>query len=222
MTAVLFDFNGTMFFDEKFQEQSWKTYLHQKTGAAISDAEFQTYVHGRNADFTLSYFLKHSLSRTEVETMEEEKEKIYRKLCLQSSEFRLADGLETFLDCLKQRNIPMNIATASGFQNVKFFFEHLGLERWFDCSRVAYNNGKIAGKPEPDLYLKAAETLGVDIHDCVVFEDSQSGIEAARRANVHKIVRVTSMSMTEFTVSSVAAVIPNYTDLKQLCEILEG
>lgn len=187
MLAVLFDFNGTMFFDEKFQEQSWKMYIQKQIGREVSDKEFQSYVHGRNADFTFSYFLKRSLSRTDIEKMEEEKEQIYQKLCLQSGEFKLADGLETFLNRLKQNNIPMTIATASGWNNVKFFFEHLGLDNWFEIERVVYNNGKIARKPEPDLYLKAAEVLGVDINSCVVFEDSLSGIESARRANVKKL-----------------------------------
>lgn len=218
MTAVLFDFNGTMFFDEKFQEQSWKMYIQKQIGREVSDEEFQSYVHGRNADFTFSYFLKRPLSRTDIEKMEEEKEQIYRKLCLQSDEFKLANGLETFLNRLKQNNIPMTIATASGWNNVKFFFEHLDLNNWFEIERVVYNNGKIAGKPEPDLYLKASEVLGVDIHSCVVFEDSLSGIESARRANVKKIVRVASMSMKESIANDV---IFDYTDIKKLSRILD-
>ena len=217
MLAILFDFNGTMFFDEKFQEQSWKMYIQKQIGREVSDKEFQSYVHGRNADFTFSYFLKRSLSRTDIEKMEEEKEQIYRKLCLQSGEFKLADGLETFLNRLKQNNIPMTIATASGWNNVKFFFEHLGLDNWFEIERVVYNNGEIAGKPEPDLYLKAAEVLGVDINSCVVFEDSVSGIESARRANSKKIVRVASMSMNE---SISDDVICDYTNIEKLSKIL--
>ena len=77
MLAVLFDFNGTMFFDEKFQEQSWKMYIQKQIGREVSDEEFQSYVHGRNADFTFSYFLKRSLFRTDIEKVEEEKEQIY-------------------------------------------------------------------------------------------------------------------------------------------------
>lgn len=219
MTAVLFDFNGTMLFDEKFQEQSWKTYLYQKTGAPISDFEFQQYIHGRNADITLSYFLNRKLTKKEVENMEEEKEQIYRKLCLQSNAFHLANGLEIFLDYLHQNHIPMNIATASGLNNVKFFFEHLHLDRWFHCDSVAYNNGKIAGKPAPDLYLEAAKSIGVDIRDCVVFEDSQSGIESAKRANAKKIVRVASMA--GLGNQEADAIIPDYMNLKQLSKILE-
>lgn len=60
MTAVLFDFNGTMFFDEKFQEMSWRQFVDDKIGRVITDDEFQKYIHGRNNDFTMRYFLEKS------------------------------------------------------------------------------------------------------------------------------------------------------------------
>ena len=90
MAGILFDFNGTMFFDELFQEESWKQFLMEKTGRTVTDQEFRDYVHGRNADFSLPYFLGRPLSRAEIESLEEEKEAIYRKLCLDSTAFRLA------------------------------------------------------------------------------------------------------------------------------------
>ena len=118
---------------------------------------------------------------------------IYRDLCLKSADFRLADGLPLFLDRLKQLDFPITIATASGWNNVQFFFDHLGLDQWFNLQNVVYNDGTIPGKPEPDLYLLAAERLGVDIHGCAVFEDAQSGIEAAKRAGAGKIIQAASM-----------------------------
>lgn len=50
MAGAVFDFNGTMFFDEKFQEISWRTFIGQKVKRDITDEEFQKYIHGRNAD----------------------------------------------------------------------------------------------------------------------------------------------------------------------------
>ncbi|MCI8881051.1 MAG: HAD family phosphatase, partial [Clostridiaceae bacterium] len=143
MTGAIFDFNGTMFFDEAFQERSWREFLGQKTGRDVTDAEFQEYIHGRNADVSLPYFLQRSLSRQEIEDLEEEKEVIYRDLCLKSADFRLADGLPLFLDRLKQLDFPITIATASGWNNVQFFFDHLGLDRWFNLQNVVYNDGTI-------------------------------------------------------------------------------
>ena len=74
MIGILFDFNGTMFFDESFQEESWKSFLMKKTGRAVTDKELQKYIHGRNSDFSLPYFLGRPMARGEIELLEEEKE----------------------------------------------------------------------------------------------------------------------------------------------------
>lgn len=221
MSGILFDFNGTMFFDEKFQEDSWKQFLQAKIGRVVTDNEFKEYVHGRNAEVSLSYFLGKSFSRNEIETLEEEKEVIYRKMCLESPDFKLADGLPEFLDELINLNIPMTIATASGWNNVKFFFKHLNLDKWFDINKVVYNDGSLPGKPEPDLYLKAAQILNVDIHKCIVFEDSESGIEAARRAKVAKIIRVASKKENNLQDKDNIKVIYGYSDKSELLEIIK-
>ena len=116
---------------------------------------------------------------------------------MKSSEFRLADGLPEFLDELADRQIPMTIATASMEKNVQFFFEHLGLDRWFSYDQVALNDGTMKGKPEPDIFLRAAELMGVRPEECMVFEDAKSGIEAARRAGACRVVGVASMQEEE-------------------------
>ena len=191
--AVLFDFNGTMFFDQRFQEDSWRRLLEPKIGRPVTEAEFQTYIHGRNMGETLAYFFSRPFSREETDALEEEKERLYRALCLASPDFALAPGLPEFLDALREREIPRNIATASALPNVRFFFEHLPLGRWFDPDLVVYNDGSLPGKPAPDLYLAAAARIGADIRACTVFEDATPGIEAARRAGARRIVGVASM-----------------------------
>ena len=211
-TGVIFDFNGTMFYDEEFQTNSWRTFVESKVKRNISDQEVQEYIHGRNAEVALEHFLGRMFSEEEIETLEEEKEVIYRKLCLASPDFKLANGLPEFLDELISRKIPITIATASGWNNVKFFFEHLGLDKWFDINTIVYNDRTLAGKPAPDLYLKAAERFGVDIKDCVVFEDSKSGIESAKRACAKKIIRVASVPEHEADDFGVEDVIKDYTE----------
>ncbi len=213
MNGIIFDFNGTMFFDERFQELSWRKFIKEKTGKDASEEEFQEYVHGRNAEITLPYFLKQELTRDEIDRYEEEKEIIYRKLCLESPDFKLAEGLPAFLDELVYRKIPITIATASARNNVKFFFDNLQLDKWFDMEKVVYNDGKLPGKPEPDLYLQAADNINVEIRECVIFEDAKSGIEAAKRAKAGSIIGVASMLRKEELITlGVTKVIDNYTD----------
>ena len=211
MLALIFDFNGTMFFDEKFQEMSWREFIQNRIGREITKKEFEEYIHGRNADFTMQYFFKKSFSRDEIWTLEEEKESIYRELCLKSPAFCLAKGLPEFLDELTAQKVPFTIATASGCTNVKFFFKYLGLDKWFDMDKVVYNDGTLAGKPEPDFYLRAAEKLKAEIGSCIVFEDSQSGIEAARRAKAGGIIKVVSMRDSKAD-ETLTGCIHDYTD----------
>lgn len=221
MRGIIFDFNGTMLFDEKFQTISWRTFLQDKTGRSITDREFQEYIHGRNAEAIFSYFLSKTPTREETLALEEEKERIYRALCLESQEFHLAAGLPEFLDALVKNHIPLTIATASGSNNVKFFFRHLHLDRWFPFDKVVYNDGMMRGKPEPDIFLKAANNIGVNRENCIVFEDSKSGIEAAKRASVSKIIGVAStQSSKELQESGVTDIIQDYSDLNKLLKMV--
>ena len=216
--GVIFDFNGTMFFDGEFHEQAWRMYLEQVTGRRIKDAEFQKYVHGRNAGDSLSYFLDREMTREEIAAFEEEKEVIYRRLCLDCPEkLYLAGGLPEFLDALVENGIPVTIATAAGWNNVQFFFRQFGLERWFDPGQVVFNDGTLPGKPEPDVYLRASENIRVSIQNCMVFEDARSGIEAARRAGAGIIIGVASMLDASALLSCGAtAVIEDYHDRESL------
>ena len=66
------------------------------------------------------------------------------------------------------------------------------MDRWFDPRRIVYDDGTFSGKPAPDIYLRAAERIGLSPSRCIVAEDARSGIEAARRAGAGMIVAVAS------------------------------
>ena len=186
MLNAIFDFNGTMFFDETFQEKAWQQYMTEKLGRRITPEEFQTWVHGRNTGDTLEYFFGRPFTQQEADEEEEAEETIYRALCRQSPDYKLADGLVEFLDFLAAHKIPRTIATASCGSNVRFFFDTLGLDRWFDLDKVIYNDGTLPGKPAPDLYLKAAQRLCVAPETCVIFEDS--GVQARPKSRMNDYV----------------------------------
>ena len=221
MRGVIFDFNGTMVFDEKFHLMAWRKFFAEKIDSEISDEEYQKYFQGVNVADILEKFLGKKVSGEELAELIEEKEQIYRKLALDSGEFKLVDGLENFLDELKKNNIPRTIATAAGLDNVKFFFEQLNLANWFNREYVVYDDGTLPGKPAPDIFLKAAEVIGAEISDCIIFEDSRSGIKAAKRSGAYKIVGITS-TLDEKTLRERGAteVIDDFTDLKFLTELL--
>lgn len=221
MRGVIFDFNGTMVFDEKFHAIAWKKFIEEKTGVKITDEEYQQYCQAVNAKITVERFLHKKFDDDELAELIEEKEKIYRKIALESGEFKLVDGLENFLNELKKNHIPRTIATAAGLNNVKFFFEHFKLANWFNFEYVVYDDGTLPGKPEPDMYLKASEVIGVEISDCIIFEDSRSGIKAAKNAGAYKVIGMTStFDEKKLLEQGVAKAVPDFTDLNSLLEII--
>ncbi|GAA0703122.1 HAD family phosphatase [Paraclostridium ghonii] len=197
--GIIFDFNGTLFWDSDKHENAWKNFSKKLRGNALSDEEMKKIVHGRTNKFVIEYLLDSSVDDNQVALLAEEKEAFYRTACKRDiTNFRLAPGAIEFLDFLKEHKIPFTIATASGEKNLKFFFKEFNLSKWFDFSNVIYDDGSILGKPEPDIYLKAAATIGVKPEDCIVIEDAISGIESAYRANIGKIIAITPRDTHEY------------------------
>ncbi|MCC8134326.1 MAG: HAD family hydrolase [Tannerellaceae bacterium] len=93
---------------------------------------------------------------------------------------------------MKEHHIPFTIATASGRENVDFFFEQLNLSDWFSPDKVVYDDGTVKGKPNPDLYIKAMKLLNRSATEIVIFEDAVAGIQAARNAAAGKVIIVNS------------------------------
>lgn len=193
-SGIIFDFNGTLFWDSKKHLEAWREYSKKLRGHAFSDEEMQKYMFGRTNEDIIKYLIGRQPEKELVLKCQNEKEAIYRDMCAKDPEnFKLAKGAEEFLDYLCKNEIPHTIATMSEEINVKFFIKSFGLEKWFDINKIVYDDGNIKGKPEPDIYLKAAKNLGLKPEDCIVVEDALSGIESAYRAGIGRIVAIESM-----------------------------
>lgn len=188
--GVVFDFNGTLFWDTDLHNRAWDKFF-DKYHLIMSDSEKFQKMHGKNnKDILNSLFDKH-LTETEVESLSLEKELMYQELCLKT-DMQLAPGIEEFLSFLREKDIPYTIATASGIENVDFYFRHLAISDWFDREKVVYNNGKIKSKPNPEIYTTAMSIINRKAEDTIVFEDAIAGLEAAKKAGVGKIIVVDS------------------------------
>jgi beta-phosphoglucomutase-like phosphatase (HAD superfamily) len=204
LAGIIFDFNGVLWWDEHLQDRAWTDFSARLRGVPLTPEEMAVHVHGRYNRYTFEYLLDRRLDEAELARLTEEKEQIYRRLCLDEGRqrpggqnpgdhgpglgFRLSPGAVELLDRLVALGIPRTIATASGRGNVDFFVEHLALARWFDPADIVYDDGTLPGKPAPDLYLRAARVLGLPPARCLVVEDSVSGIQAARAAGIGYIV----------------------------------
>lgn len=186
--GVVFDFNGTLFWDTELQNRSWDEFL-VNYGLELSAEEKDTWMHGVNAKDTFEYLFKRPCSKEEVDRLTEEKEVIYRRMCLEEG-MKWAPGALELIHFLKENNVPVAIATASAKNNVEFFIQHMGLLDYFSRDRIIFNDGTSRGKPHPDLFNKAILALGLSASGVTIFEDSISGVEAARNAGAANVVVV--------------------------------
>lgn len=192
LRGVIFDFNGTLFWDTVYHNRAWDVFLERRD-TKIPDVEKMTLMHGKTNRDIFENLFGRRVDDEELERLTEEKESLYRDIC-RGEKSGLAPGAQEFLDFLSIHAVPRTIATASRPANVDFFFDFFSLSRWFDRALVVCDDGKIRGKPHPDIYLEAARKLGIDPGDAVVFEDSSVGIEAARAARAGKIIIVAPQS----------------------------
>ena len=188
--GVIFDFNGTLFFDTHLHNQAWDLFL-KKHSIALTDEEKNFKIHGKNNAEIMSNLFSKDLSEDDIKTLSIEKEDIYQSLCLKEK-MALAPGVLDFLEYLDKNQIPFTIATASDLYNLQFYFEHLELKRYFDLDRIVYSNGRIKSKPHPEIFLKAMDVLKIDASETLIFEDSTSGILAAENSKAKKIIIVDS------------------------------
>lgn len=194
MKGIIFDFNGTLFFDSHMHYEAWRIYSKKLRGYEFTDDEMREKMFGRtNADI-IEYAIGKKPSQEMVAKLAKEKEAMYREMCLKNRDtFVLSSGAEDFLNYLKENNIPRTIATMSEWDNVEFYIKEFNLKKWFDLDKIVYSNGKIPGKPAPDIYKIAAKNIGLNPIDCIVVEDALSGIESAYKAGIGQIIAIASV-----------------------------
>lgn len=192
MKAILFDFNGTLFYDSDKHYVAWSRFLAKRGLRVPSPEEFQRdFVGTVNIDILRTY-VDPDITAKQISEAVEEKENLYFEACLEDAEcLRLTEGAEAFFDLLTARGIPFMLATGSDRHNMEFYFKHLPIGKWFSFERnIIYDDYSRRGKPHPDIYLAAAKHLNTPIDECVVFEDALAGYQAANSAGAGAIVMV--------------------------------
>ncbi len=215
MKGIIFDFNGTLYWDSKLHYDAWREYSKILRGYEFTTQEMQEKMFGHTNEDIIEYAIGKKPSKELVEKYGREKEALYRKQCLLDKEnFHLAPGAVEFLDYLKEKNIPRTIATMSEWDNVEFYIKEFHLEKWFEIDKIVYSDGTIPGKPAPDIFLIAAEKINLKPSDCIVVEDAYAGIKAAKSAGIGKIIAIASMESLDFykKMPEVESIIKNFNE----------
>ena len=223
MKGIIFDFNGTLYWDSQLHYDAWREFSKIIRGYEFTDLEMRDKMFGHTNEDIIEYAIGKKPSKEMVEKYGKEKEALYRKRCLlDMDKFRLAPGAVEFLDYLKENNIPRTIATMSEWDNVEFYIKEFKLEKWFDLDKIVYSDGTIPGKPAPDIFLIAAEKIGLKPSECVVIEDAIAGINSAKSAGIGKVIAIASLEPVEFyqKMEGLEGIIMNFNELdRSLLEI---
>ena len=194
--GVIFDFNGTLFFDNPKHILAWSKISMEIRRHGISEEELHEHINGVPNNKVVEYMFDGKCSLEQMEKYSELKEQYYREFCKQDEEsFHLVEGAEEFFDYLKEKEIPFTIASASIKPNIDFFVESFHLDRWIDPNLIVYDDGSYENKVA--MFKKAADNIGVDITQTMIIEDSMSGILNAYKAGCEHIVVMDSANKKE-------------------------
>lgn len=177
MRAFIFDMDGTLADNLPVHEVAWQLFL-KNHGYDLPLEEVAEKVFGTESECIQRFF--GPLEADEIQRLGHEKEELYRKMYRSSMAAR--PGLEAFLEKARAAGFRIALGTAGGRENVEYLIGGLGLFPFFEAIVTAEDVQK--GKPDPEVFLLAAQKLGIAPADCLVFEDSDKGIEAAKRAGM--------------------------------------
>jgi beta-phosphoglucomutase len=201
--AFIFDMDGVLVDSTPLHTQAWLQYL-EKQGVNANGVLQR--MHGKRNDEIVTDLMGPHLSVEEIFEHGAAKERLYRELMKPVLEQYLVPGVREFLEIT--RRVPRAVASNAEPANIEFVLNDARLHQHF---RVVVDGHQVERpKPDPEIFLRAAELLGVPPGHCVVFEDSPGGVRAARDAGA----RVVGIETTLRPVPDVDLSIPDFRDTR--------
>ena len=198
--ALIFDMDGVIVDSNPLHRESW-TRFNRRYGVETTEAMLLRMYGRRNDDIVRDYF-GDALSPAEVEARGKAKEQLYREMLSDRIEETLVPGLRPFLQA--HQGTPMAVASNAEPENLNFVLDRARLRSYFQIVVDGHQVRK--PKPDPEIYLRAAQLLSVAPSRCVVFEDSHSGVAAALAAGM----KVIGLSTTEGNLPGTHLTIDNF------------
>ena len=188
--GLIFDLDGVLVFTDKFHYQAWKTMAEPKDlqstdGTVYFDETINHRLRGVSRMDSLEIILERyegpDLSLREKEKLAEKKNEIYRTLLESMTPDDVTKEVRDTLTKLREKGYKLAIGSSS--KNAKFILEKVELKDAFDA--ISDGNNITKSKPDPEVFLKAAEYLGLPPKACMVVEDAEAGIEAAKKGGMY-------------------------------------
>ena len=214
--AAIFDWDGVIIDSGQLHAQSWRL-LAAELGQPIAPDSF---IRGFGMKSARIIAEIHGWTRepAEIARLEHRKEALYREIVARS-EITPLPGVVEWLECLGSAGVPCAVASSTHRLNIGTVLNRVGLKRAF--REIVSAEDVEHGKPNPEVFEKAAERLGMDARRCVVFEDAHVGIEAAHAAGMKVVAVATTHQanelktadlvvrrLDELSIEQVAALVP--------------
>ncbi len=179
--AVLFDLDGVIVSTDRCHYRAWKRMADEE--GIFFDEKINDRLRGVSRMASLEIVLERSpraYTEEEKAALAARKNDYYKDLIRELTPADILPGAMENLNELKENGIL--VAVGSSSKNTPLILRQIGLDAFFDA--VSDGNNISHSKPDPEVFLKAAEMLGVEPADCLVVEDADAGIEAGRRGGM--------------------------------------
>lgn len=188
LAAVLFDFDGVVIDSHEAHGRSWFA-LAEELGHELTQETFHATFGQRNESILPLLGWAGEADKERIQLLGDRKESLYREI-LKAQGIEPLPGVVALLKDLQANGIPCAIGTSTPRPNVECVLELTGLGSYF--TDIAASEDVSRGKPDPEVFLKAAAKLGAEPVSCVVIEDAQVGIRAARAGGMKSIAVTTT------------------------------
>lgn len=183
--AVLWDLDGVIADTGDYHYGAWQDVFGKK-GVTFTKEDFMRHF-GQRHDTIIRFALGDGLSREEFDAVTEEKQQNYRRRVAEN--IRALPGTIELIKSLNQNKIKTAIASSAPLENIDIIIKGLKIDQCFQA--ITHGTEVTEGKPSPQIFLLAAEKLGVSPGNCVVIEDAIAGVAAAKTAGM-KCLAVTN------------------------------
>jgi len=197
--GAIFDWDGVIIDSSRHHEKSWELLAHEE-GLPLPPDSFRLGF-GRKNQIIIPEIYRWSTDPAEIERLGNRKEAIYRELMAQDH-LEPLPGVREWLEKLRDAGIPRAVGSSTPRANLDAAMSRLGLAELFDT--VVSAEDVTLGKPNPEVFLKAAARIHRRPECCVVFEDAHAGIEAARAGGMRVVGIATTHPPEELTQADLA------------------
>jgi beta-phosphoglucomutase len=181
--AMIFDLDGVLTDTSEYHYLAWK-HLADDQGIPFTQQENDEHLRGVSRRESLMYIIRgRQFSEAQIQEMMDRKNNYYNELIKNMSPKDLVPGGRELLQQIRDAGIK--IAIASGSKNARTVIELLDIASYLDA--IADGNDVVNSKPAPDIFIFAAGMVNTPTPDCVVLEDAQAGIEAAKKGGMMAI-----------------------------------